>query len=81
MACHGLSKQEARVVRLVCQRLSKPEIAAALGIKLGTLRAHMGRIYRKWGVYGEADMILHIARDPEKYAAFIEQNTESEATP
>ncbi|MFQ5353170.1 MAG: response regulator transcription factor [Candidatus Binatia bacterium] len=45
-----LTEREKRVLRLVCDGLSNPEIAAALCVSPETVKSELKRIFRKIGV-------------------------------
>jgi DNA-binding CsgD family transcriptional regulator len=46
----GLSQRESEVLVWVAQGKTNGEIAAALGINLGTVKKHLAHIFRKLGV-------------------------------
>jgi LuxR family maltose regulon positive regulatory protein len=50
-----LSEQEQRVLRLLSQGLSNPEIAEELVISLNTVKSHVKSIYRKLNVRGRKE--------------------------
>lgn len=50
-----LSPRESEVLRLLVKGLTNPEIAAALGISLGTAKAHVGHILEKLGVAARSE--------------------------
>ncbi|MBF9017801.1 helix-turn-helix transcriptional regulator [Oceanispirochaeta sp. M2] len=49
---YKISEQEERTIRELCQNteLTNKEIAAALGVKEGTIKQNLNRIYKKLGV-------------------------------
>jgi len=46
----GLTRREAEVARLLAERLSNAEVAAALGVSAHTARHHTERVMQKLGV-------------------------------
>lgn len=54
---HGMSKREQEVLRLVLDDKSTQEIASELYISLGTVKAHLHRIYTKAGVSSRKDLV------------------------
>ncbi|MBP3893671.1 MAG: helix-turn-helix transcriptional regulator [Atopobiaceae bacterium] len=60
---HGLTSRERDVLELVVDGLDVAGIAEALVISMGTVKAHLHRIYQKAGVSGRAELM-------RAYAAF-----------
>ncbi len=58
--CKLLSKREAEIAGLLCQRLSVPEISSLLLISSKTAYRHVANIYEKLGVNNRKDLILKI---------------------
>ena len=52
-----LTPRETEVLRLVIDGLDAAAIAEKLVISMGTVKAHLHRIYRKCGVSGRSDLI------------------------
>src|SRR5262245_53282198 len=57
-----LSAREREVLRLLCQRLTDPEIAAALGIGTRTAESHVGSILHKLAVANRREAATLAAR-------------------
>ena len=47
---HGLTKRETEVLRLLLEGKDNQNIASAMGVSLGTVKAHLNHIYGKVGV-------------------------------
>ena len=60
---YGLTRREAAVARLLAQRRSTAEIAAALGISSHTVRHHTERVLAKLGVRSRADAAAKLAAE------------------
>ncbi len=54
---YGISKREGEVLRLLLEDKSTQEISTALVISLGTVKAHLHRIYTKAGVTNRKDLV------------------------
>lgn len=52
---YRLSRREAEVLELALQGLANKEIADRLGVRIGTVRTHLERAYRKLGVAGRVE--------------------------
>jgi len=61
---YSLTPRESEVLRLVRMGLSNGEIAAALGIRQGTVKIHLRHLYEKTGLHGRFH--LAVARIQEK---------------
>ena len=59
---HGMSEREKEVLRLVLQDRSSQQIASELYISLGTVKAHLHRIYTKAGVGTRKDLVTSFWR-------------------
>jgi DNA-binding NarL/FixJ family response regulator len=59
-ATANLSKREDEVLQLLAQGFLYKEIADKLGISLGTVRTHIGRIYEKLHVHTRTEAILKV---------------------
>jgi len=68
-ARYGLSAREAEVLELALQGLANKEIAAALGLAVGTVRTHLERAYRKLGVSGRVEAAWRLLDDRGASAA------------
>jgi DNA-binding CsgD family transcriptional regulator len=58
---YGLSRRETQVVELLLRGYGNRDIAAALGIALGTAKKHLTRIFDKVGVDTRARLISRVA--------------------
>ena len=47
---HGLTKRETEVLRLLLEGKDNQNIASAIGVSPGTVKAHLNHIYGKVGV-------------------------------
>lgn len=47
---HGLTKRESEVLRLLLEGKDNQNIASAMGVSLGTVKAHLNHIYGKVGI-------------------------------
>lgn len=56
----GLSPRETAVLLPLCQGLSLSQIADELFLAPGTVRAHVGSIYRKMGVHSRAELLERV---------------------
>jgi len=61
----GLTRQEARIARLLARRTSTAEIARTLFISTHTVRNHIQRILQKLGVGSRAEIGSVLRRSPE----------------
>lgn len=52
-----LSKREIEVLSEIAKGYSNPEVAAALGLKIGTIKTHLESIYRKLGVNSRTEAL------------------------
>lgn len=64
--CRLLSKREAEVARLLCQRLSAAEIATRLLISPRTVERHIANIYEKLRVRNRRQLLLELLGRPSK---------------
>ena len=62
----SLTPRERDVEALAVQGLTGPEIAAALGITLGTVGVHMRRVYSKRGVHTRGQLMLKLRASASK---------------
>jgi DNA-binding CsgD family transcriptional regulator len=53
----GLTPTEQRVANLVCDGLANKQIAATLMVTVGSVEAHLTRIYAKLGVRSRTDLV------------------------
>lgn len=60
-----LTAREAQVLELVERGLRNREIAAALGIRPGTVKIHLKHIFEKTGVHGRYSLALKVLRQKE----------------
>lgn len=65
---HQLTPREQQVLELVRQGLRNREIAAALGIRPGTVKIHLRHIFEKTGIHGRYTLALNLlaAKSAEK---------------
>jgi DNA-binding CsgD family transcriptional regulator/PAS domain-containing protein len=59
----GLTAAEARVAQLATRALSKPEIAAELGLSENTVKSHLAHIREKLGVRSMTHLALFLTRE------------------
>jgi DNA-binding CsgD family transcriptional regulator len=57
----GLSVPEARLLSFVWRGMSNEEIARTLGVRLGTVKSRLFRLYQKLGVKNRASAVLRAA--------------------
>lgn len=62
----GLTRREADVARLLAQRLSNAEVAAALGVSAHTARHHTERVMHKLGVTSRAEVAARLREAPAR---------------
>jgi len=53
----GLSDREQQITNLVCDGLSNKVIATRLGLSVGTVKAHLHRIYSKLHIGSRSELI------------------------
>jgi DNA-binding CsgD family transcriptional regulator len=58
---YGLSRRETQVVELLLRGYANRDIAAALGIALGTTKKHLTRVFDKVGVDTRARLVSRVA--------------------
>ena len=58
----SLSAREAQVLHSLAQGLSNKEIAAALGLSIGTVKTHLRHIFRKLGVPDRTSAVVAVLR-------------------
>jgi DNA-binding CsgD family transcriptional regulator len=58
----GLSAAESRLAIALLEGKALPEIAAAAGVKITTLRTQMQSIYRKVGVERQSELLLTLSQ-------------------
>lgn len=54
---NGLSEQEKKITKLVCEGLSNKEIAVNLSISEQTVKSHLNRIFKKLNVNNRAQLV------------------------
>jgi len=54
--CGDLTPRERQIVGLIVSGLSNAEIASELGIEVGSVKNHRGRLYKKLEITGERDL-------------------------
>lgn len=64
-----LTPRENQVLELVSQGLRNREIAAALGIRPGTVKIHLKHIFEKTGIHGRYSLALNLMTRRENRAA------------
>lgn len=57
-----ITKTEQKVVELVLMGLSNKRIAEELGIVEGTVKLHLNRIFRKFGVATRVQLVLKVVK-------------------
>ena len=68
-ALSSLSPRERQVLQLLCRGNRNKEIAAQLGVTVGTVKTHLRHIFRKLKVYDRTGAILTALRVPLSEAA------------
>lgn len=58
----SLTEAELRVIRLVMQGLTNPQIAGRLFVSAQTVKTHMKNVFRKLGVSSRAELAALAAR-------------------
>ena len=58
---HGLTRRESEIRRLVIDDVGTSQIAERLVISMGTVKAHLHRIYKKCGVSGRVELVRAFA--------------------
>lgn len=67
MSWESLSATELRIVRLVCEGLTNPEIGERLSISPRTVQGHLLKIFRKLGISSRTKLVaLAVARGLDK---------------
>ncbi len=69
--CRVLSKREAEIAALLCQRLSAPEIATKLLISPHTVQRHIANIYEKLGVGSRRELMLKLLGDESSLSTHV----------
>lgn len=59
-----LTQGEMRVVRLLCQGLSSPEICQEMTVSPRTLQSHLCRIFQKVGVFDRVGLVVEVLHQP-----------------
>lgn len=59
---HALTEREMKVLDMVCRGLPNKEVAFRLGVREGTIKAHMGSILRKLGVNSRTKLAIEVAK-------------------
>jgi len=59
----GLTAQELKILRLVGQGFSNPQIATSLGIAVSTVRSHLKHVYGKLGLTNRSEAISYALRN------------------
>ena len=57
-----LTAREQQVLELLCEGLSGPELAKAVGVSKNTVRNHVSGLYKKLGVHSRAELIVWARR-------------------
>lgn len=57
----GLSPREQDVTALACLRYTNPQIAARLGLSVGTVRSYLEKVLNKLGLQSKADLRVFFA--------------------
>ncbi|MCS7042404.1 MAG: response regulator transcription factor [Bryobacteraceae bacterium] len=66
---HQLTPRESQVLELVSRGLRNREIAAALGIRPGTVKIHLKHIFEKTGIHGRYSLALNLMTQKDKVRA------------
>ncbi len=56
----GLAPRQAEVLRCVLGGMGDKQIACAAGISVNSVRSHLARLFRKFGVNDRVDLILWV---------------------
>ncbi len=64
----GLTETELRVAKLAAQGRSNKQIASELFMAVGTVEAHLSRVYRKLGIRSRAALTGHLTDRPDEIA-------------
>ncbi len=56
----ALSPQQARIVSLILQGKRDKQIAAAMGVRIATVRTHLGRLFARIGVADRVELLLMV---------------------
>jgi DNA-binding NarL/FixJ family response regulator len=59
---HDLTAEEVEVLSMVARGLSNPEAAQAAGLTRRSVKAHLESVYRKLGVSGRVEAVVHALR-------------------
>jgi DNA-binding CsgD family transcriptional regulator len=59
---YHLTPRQIEIARLVCNGLNNDQIAEKCDITYNTPRTHLAHICAKIGVYGRAELILHLIK-------------------
>ena len=57
-----LTAREQQVLELLCEGLSGPELAKAVGVSKNTVRNHVSGLYKELGVHSRAELIVWARR-------------------
>ena len=57
----GLAPRQAEVMKHILHGKADRQIAIEMGISTATVRTHLGRLFRKYGVNDRVELILYVA--------------------
>jgi len=58
----GMSRRQREIARRILRGLGDKQIAAELEIAVPTIRTHLGRMFRKYGVQDRVELVLLLVR-------------------
>jgi DNA-binding CsgD family transcriptional regulator len=58
----SLSHRQEEISKLILKGLSDKQIASRIGISIGTVRTHLGRLFGKLDVQDRTELALHLMR-------------------
>ena len=58
----GLTRREREIIPLVCRGMKNKEIATTMGISVPTVKAILGRVFRKFNVSSRSQLQAVVSR-------------------
>ncbi len=65
MSMERLTATERRVVELVCEGLTNPQIAQRLSVSPRTVQGHLLKVFRKYRVSSRTELVVRLLRSAE----------------